>query len=80
MTLRGITKDWTPEKLTEGTVYIGNERGTWPLHCFTNEAHAVHWAGESEKRRVWVVDVKVLYEVEYVPPGQAQLRPKGDGS
>lgn len=80
MSLRGVTKDWTPEQSNESTVYLGNERGTWPVHLFTNEAHAVHWAGENEKRRVWVADVKVLYEMEYVPPGQAQLRPKGGQS
>lgn len=80
MSLRGVTKDWNPGTADEGTVYIGNERGTWPLYCFTNEAHAVHWVGESEKRRVWVVDVNVLYEMEYVPPGEARLRPKGGES
>lgn len=80
MTLRGITKDWTPADGPEGTVYLGNERGTWPILVFPSETHAAAWVGKDpDRRRVWVADVKVLYEVEYVPPGQAQLRPK-DGT
>lgn len=81
MSLRGITESWTPSIGNEGTVYVGNERGTWPLVYLANETHAAGWMGENpDKRRLWVADVKVLYEVEYVPPGEARLRPKGDGS
>lgn len=77
MILRGITKDWTPAHGPEGTVYLGNERGAWPILVFPSETHATAWMEEdTDRRRVWVADVKVLYEVEYVPPGRAQLRPK----
>ena len=80
MSLRGITEDWRPDQSREGTVYIGSEASSWLLHLFTNETHAVAWMAGDQGRHIWVADVKVLYEMEYVPPGEARLRPKGDGS
>lgn len=77
MSLRGISKDWNPADSTDGTIIIGQKRGTWPLHAFSNMGHATSWVSEDpQNHRVWVVDVKVLYELFYVPPGQARLEPE----
>lgn len=63
----------------EGTVIIGQESGTWPLHLFTAEAHAIAWReGQkpdrgARKRQLWRAHLTVTHELRYVPPGDASL-------
>lgn len=58
-------------------VIVGIVRGEWPVHCFTVEAHAIHWAQDlkaGETKYLWRARLTDLVPVEVVPPPPAMLR------
>lgn len=53
-----------------GTVYIGYERGTWPLHTFKTAAHAASWlenVPNSAIRYVWRYELTDPVPMKLVP-------------
>ncbi len=71
-----IDKDWDPRNKATARLIVGNQRGTWPLRLFSNEAHALHWVQEDpDTRQVWEVEVHIVHELCYVPPGKGSLIP-----
>lgn len=52
-----------------GTVYIGYERGTWPLVAFSDGNHAAAWLGKggSGVRYLWRYQLTGPVAMEHVP-------------
>lgn len=60
---------------------MGKVRHEWPIRLFVTEAHAIAWVADyPEDRNIWRVHVKVIEDLEYVPPSRPGLRPKGGGA
>jgi hypothetical protein len=60
-------------------LWLGKKDGEWPVECFTSEAHVIAWLSQDgnsmlRRRHAWRVMLASATEVEYVPPGEAQLK------
>ncbi len=63
-------------------MFLGRQRGEWPVQAFTSEAHAVGWLDGGDKtgvhtRRLWKVRLAVVTEMTLIPPVPARLTEKG---
>lgn len=68
---------WDPAREPVGQVWIGKQRNEWVVRLFVSEVHAIHWAAEDiQHRDIWQATITLGEELEYVPPGDARLKPK----
>jgi hypothetical protein len=59
---------------------IGKTHGGAVSHVSDNEEQALRWFQNTRGPELFRVRVEILEELEYVPPGEASLRPKGNPS
>jgi hypothetical protein len=59
---------------------IGARQGGPVIHVSERETDALAWMKNARAGRLFRVRVEVLEELEYVPPGEPSLRPKGTPS
>lgn len=62
------------ERMPPEALYLGLENGTWPVHSFVAEAHAISWLGTDPGRQIWRVKVtepvrmKLVQREAYLEP------------
>lgn len=71
-------RDLTNPPPTE--LWIGTERGRWPIVAFGRESQVTQFLGDEDPghpRRAWKVDDFTLTELELIPPSEPELRVRG---
>jgi hypothetical protein len=61
-------------------LFIGKSHGEPVSHVSEAADRAILWYEKTRGPRLFRVRVEILEELEYVPPGEASLRPKGNPS